>query len=61
MVSAMIALAKCFGLTVVAEGVESAEQVDFLKNKQCDFIQGFHFYPPLFPEEVEETWAKIQS
>jgi len=53
-ISAMIALAKCLGLTVVAEGVEHAEQLDFLKSKQCDTIQGFYFYRPLFASEVEE-------
>ena len=53
-ISAMIALAKCLGLSVVAEGVEHTEQLDFLKSKKCDTIQGFYFFRPLFASEVEE-------
>jgi len=32
-----------FGISVVAEGVELAGQVDLLKPYQCDYIQGYYF------------------
>jgi diguanylate cyclase (GGDEF)-like protein len=46
-VRAIIAMARSLNLTVVAEGVEYDEQVDFLKELECDQIQGFYFSKPL--------------
>lgn len=55
--SAIIALAKCLNLVVVAEGVEKEDQYEFLKNKGCDVIQGFYFYKPMSAREVEGLLA----
>lgn len=44
---AIIGLAKNFGLALTAEGVEHADQLEFLRNEGCDEIQGFHFSRPL--------------
>lgn len=49
-----IALAKELGLYVTAEGVEKKEQVEFLKNIDCDSIQGFYYSKPLPVEEYEK-------
>lgn len=49
-----ISLAKKLGMQIVAEGIETREQVDFLANKECDLIQGFYFAKPLPIEEFEE-------
>lgn len=46
-VSETIQLAKNLGMTTVAEGIESAEQVEFLAEKGCDLIQGFYFAKPM--------------
>jgi diguanylate cyclase (GGDEF)-like protein/PAS domain S-box-containing protein len=43
----VIAMAKNLGLKVLAEGVESQVQLDFLRDKACDFYQGYHFSKPL--------------
>ena len=51
-VSSTIILAHSLNMKIVAECVESAEQLDFLKSQQCDFAQGFHLYKPLLPEAV---------
>lgn len=49
-----VALAKDLGLHVTAEGVEKQEQVDFLKNVECDNIQGYFFSKPLMLFDYQE-------
>jgi len=44
---AIIAMGKALGLSVVAEGVETSEQEDFLRRHACDAIQGFHLSRPV--------------
>lgn len=53
-VSAMIAMGKAMNLTLVAEGVETQEQADFLNQQKCDILQGFLFSKPLNPEKSTE-------
>ena len=46
-VSTIVTLAHAFGMTVVAEGVETRAQVDVLRALQCDCLQGFLFARPM--------------
>ncbi len=46
-VSAIISMAHIMGIKVVAEGVETEEQLDFLREHHCDAMQGFYFSPPV--------------
>ena len=48
-----IALAKKLDMKIVAEGIESREQVDFLATVDCDLIQGYYFDKPMPVEEFE--------
>ncbi|HEY8607517.1 MAG TPA: EAL domain-containing protein [Noviherbaspirillum sp.] len=49
---AIIAMAHSLGLSVTAEGVETAQQLDFLRNAGCDVMQGFHLAEPRPPEQL---------
>jgi EAL domain-containing protein (putative c-di-GMP-specific phosphodiesterase class I) len=51
---AIISMGKALGLTVVAEGVETAEQQTFLRDHACDEMQGFLFSKPLPPQQLAE-------
>lgn len=50
LVVTIMQMAKSFGMKVVAEGVEYAEQLRFLRENGCDTIQGYLFSKPLSPE-----------
>ena len=49
--AAVIAMTHSLGLEVVAEGVETQEQLDVLVEQDCDEIQGHHFSPAVPPDE----------
>ena len=55
-VDAVIGLGHSLNLEVVAEGVEEVEQHEYLRDKGCDFIQGFLFAKPL-PAATFESWV----
>ena len=52
-VKAIVALAKGLSLKVVAEGVETEDQVACLSDLYCDYFQGYYFSRPLPQEEIE--------
>jgi len=53
-VRSTIELGHNLGLRIVAEGVEDAETLDWLRNVGCDVAQGYHMARPMAPEAVEE-------
>jgi diguanylate cyclase (GGDEF)-like protein len=55
---AIIAMGRTLSLTVVAEGVETIEQLNFLKDHSCDEMQGFYFSKPIAPDQFAELLRK---
>ena len=56
-VEAIIAMGKTLGATIVAEGVESPGQRDFLRQRACNQLQGFLYGKPSHPDVVAESLA----
>ncbi len=61
LVAAMISMARGLGLEVIAEGVETREQLAFLEAKGCRAFQGYLFCPPLEPSAVAPFLATFRS
>lgn len=60
-VEATIVLGHALNLTVIAEGVETSQQLQFLKNKGCDEMQGYYFSRPVPAEEFEKLLLAGQT
>lgn len=54
---AIIAMGKSLSLTIIAEGVETREQHDFLQAHACDEMQGFYFSRPVAARDFAELYA----
>lgn len=57
-IRAIIAMGHELKLKVIAEGVETSDQLEFLQSVHCDGIQGFFFSRPLTVEELTDLWQK---
>lgn len=53
-IQAIIEMSHSLNYDVIAEGVETQNQLDFLENKKCEVIQGFYFGTPMEHEELEK-------
>lgn len=59
-VQAIMALGKSLKLDLIAEGVETIAQRDFLIEKGCTHMQGNYFSYPVFADEIKTKWLEIQ-
>ena len=59
--TAMIKMAQHLKLEVVAEGVETKEELDYLLEQNCHYIQGFYFGRPCATEEFEKKFLTVNS
>jgi diguanylate cyclase (GGDEF)-like protein len=58
LIKSIIAMAHGLELDVIAEGVETKKQVDFLQHELCNGIQGFYFSKPLIADDFEKLLRK---
>jgi len=59
-VTAIITLANQLNMSVIAEGVETKEQLDYLLSKGCNEVQGYYFNPPLPSEKIYQLLKEIR-
>ncbi len=57
-IECVIEMTKRLGISLVAEGIETAEQYEYLKAQKCDIVQGFHFSYPLQYDDFCKVIAK---
>ena len=57
--STIITLGKNLGMSTLAEGVETKEQLNALKNMGCDQVQGYYFSKPLPADELETYYRNF--
>ncbi len=60
-ISAVISLGQSLKMRTIAEGVETPEQLAFLRGKQCDEVQGYHFCKPVPAEELATFLASYRE
>ena len=61
LVRLFIEYAHTLGKTVIAEGVETEEQLNKLRKLKCDEVQGYYFSKPLLPEEFEAFYIEFDK
>jgi diguanylate cyclase (GGDEF)-like protein len=59
--SAIISMAHMLGIQVIAEGVETQEQLDFFRGRDCDHVQGFFISPPRSPQGLNAWLAENRT
>ena len=57
-IASIVRMSKWLKIPTVAEGVETAEQVEFLRSIGCEYVQGFYFSKPLPVEDCEKLFSK---
>jgi EAL domain-containing protein (putative c-di-GMP-specific phosphodiesterase class I) len=58
-VKTIIALAKGLNMEVLAEGVETIEEMTFLRDNGIDSIQGYYYHKPLSVENIEHVLMSV--
>lgn len=61
MIVSIIALGHCMKLQVLAEGVETKDQLLYLQQQGCDEVQGFYFSRPIPANEMEELLSRVKN
>ena len=56
-ISVILGLAETLAIDVIAEGVETAKQLEFLNDRACSNVQGYYFYKPMDAEALKTTYS----
>lgn len=54
--SYIIEMGKKLGMDIIMEGVETQEQIDFIENTDCDYVQGYYYAKPVPKEDYEKDY-----
>ena len=57
--NAIISLAEALNISIIAEGIETAEQLKFLRDHQVEYGQGYYLSRPISPDEVPNLIASL--
>jgi diguanylate cyclase (GGDEF)-like protein/PAS domain S-box-containing protein len=60
-ITTIIEIAKTLNLNIIAEGVETKEQLDFLRKEKCDMIQGYYYSRPIPSKTLEKLILKYNK
>ncbi len=60
-ISSVVDLAKNLDMNVISEGIETKDQIEFLRKIHCGMVQGFYFAKPMSITEFEEHWENDRS
>ncbi|RUO47336.1 hypothetical protein CWE21_09120 [Pseudidiomarina aquimaris] len=60
LINTIIAMARSLDLVTIAEGVETEQQAQALKQLGCEYGQGYYFAHPMSPEDFAKTWLQQQ-
>ena len=58
---AILRLGKSLNTKIVAEGVENSRQLEFLRARRCDEVQGYYFSKPLSLDAFEKDWIAVRA
>ena len=60
-IKSMLQLGRVLNLAVIAEGVETKEELAFLKKHGCELIQGYYFHKPMSPDKISQLLQTKKS
>lgn len=60
-INAVVAMAKALDMTTTAEGVETGDEAELIRNLGCDKIQGFYFGRPMTAEDARKLFIRLQE
>ncbi len=60
-INAVVAMAKSLKMTTTAEGVETSEEAELIRNLGCDKIQGFYFGRPMTADDAQRLFALMHA